>query len=531
MEGNFSHICEKLITKSMKSKLIAAFLFTIFSVSNISASIIKNGDNFDPKKPNVIKILGVIDEEIYVYYPTIFAINFFVFQSHYIAKLDADFKIVMKKEIDVKIKNFFDIRIVEGKIMLFLSEGKNKKHHSLYSMFYDLKSFEPILKRKEIVNMDLTGGYKKLRKNFTFINSTNQQFNGIEETYFLSYFKSGNKKISIFDNKWDVIFSKDIELSQDEFFVKGNITTNGDYIYSTCKRDDNAENDEYHTTINLLNSDQKLSFKLEAIDKVLININFMINNEGAYIATGYYYDNSLLLVKGVFFLELDIENRKVIEKYSPIDINYTDYHKSERTREFYKKAIEKGKPIYEIYNISSKTFMMSDGSVVLVGECNANTYGKKVDGIEKANGINVFKHGDKGNIFIVKFDVNGNVKSKSIIRKNQNTIDLGLLYASYDIIQDNDDLLILYNDLKPDLRRKKVEAGILQGCFYNLKTTVLNLTKYDSEKETLSNEILTESSIRNFLYLTKLSYYNIPQRKLYFIEKNYDNYRIGTIEF
>lgn len=338
---------------------------------------------------------------------------------------------VMTLDDDLNLKSTKDVELpeVKGKDVKYISAGQLGLSTYFYSQFFD--------KKMDVMNLyasDLNVSKGTFTNHYEAMSVKDDKFNMFQRPFTVkrsmdsskvmfvaAYPTKGKEKakyaIRVTDNKIGEIWKKDIIFNQlDKNFTPNNYLVDKDgniHISATIRMDRDEKKEKgskgkyyvsifsyFHETGEL--KEYEIGFKNELI----ISANIELNENNEIICTGFYADNKVFDagMKGFFFLRIDPTTKEVVAKsLSPFDKKFLGQLMSER------KA-EKGKGLYGY--LVRKTFPLSDGGMAVISEYYQYTYTESQNG----GGMETWTF---GNVLAFFLDKDGNMKTYSIVKKNQ----------------------------------------------------------------------------------------------------------------
>lgn len=408
----------------IKLKLITSTILIVSLTTNSIAQKVEitNGPQFLMSK-NSEKIVEILNMDR----------NNFSFLTQ---KGNKKFKVMtLDEKLNIQSTKDIELPEVKGKDVKYISAGQLGLNTYFYSQFFD--------KKLDIMNLyasSLNLSKGNFDNHFEAMSVKDDKFNmfqrpftvkrSIDSTkvmFVAAYPTKGKEKakyaIRVTDNKIAEIWKNDIIFNQlDKNFTPNNYLVDKDgniHISATIRMDKDEKKEKgskgkyyvsifsyFHKTGEL--KEYEIGFKNELI----ISANIELNEKNEIICTGFYADNKLFDagMKGFFFLRIDPTTKEVVSKsLSPFDKKFLGQLMNER------KA-EKGKGLngYLVRN----TFPLSDGGMAVISEYYQYTY------MESSNG-NSTESWTYGNVLAFFLDKEGNMKTYSIVKKNQTCYNKG----------------------------------------------------------------------------------------------------------
>jgi hypothetical protein len=340
------------------------------------------------------------------------------------------FKVMtLNDELNVKSTKDVELPEVKGKDVRYLSAGQLGENTYFYSQFFDKK-----VDAMNLYASDLNVSKGTFNQHYEAMSVNDDKFNmfgrpftiqrSIDSTkvmFVAAYPTKGKEKakyaIKVTDNKLNEVWKKDIifkELDKNFTPISYLVDKQGNvHIAATIKMDKDEKKSKeskgkyyvsifsyFHETGEL--KEYEIGFKNELI----ISANLELNQNNEIVCTGFYAENKLFDagMKGFFFMRIDPITKEVVAKsLSPFDKKFLGELMSE-------KKAEKGKGLYNY--LVRKTFPLADGGMAVVSEYYSYTYTQTQNG--GATEIWVY-----GNVLVFFLDKDGNMKTYSILKKNQ----------------------------------------------------------------------------------------------------------------
>lgn len=399
------------------------------------------------------------------------------------------FKVMtLKDDLNLKSTKEVELPEVKGKDVKYISAGQIGENTYFFSQFFD--------KKLEIMNLyasDLNLSKGTFNQHYEAMSVKDDKFNmfsrpftmqrSIDSTkvmFVAAYPTKGKEKakyaIKVTDNKLNEIWKKDIifkELDKNFTPISYLIDKDGNIHIAAIirmdkeqKKSSDAKGKYYVSIFSYFHETEELKeYEIGFKDELIISANLEVNHSNEIVCTGFYAENKLFDagMKGFFFLRIDPKSKEVVAKsLSPFDKKFLGELMSER------KA-EKGKGLYNY--LVRKTFPLSDGGMAVVSEYYVYTETQSQNG--STTQIWVY-----GNVLVFFLDKDGNMKTYSILKKNQ----MCMSKSSGGAVQTN-----LFSSLMSELGLT-LYPGITELPYYGIATMMKDDHVYLVYNENPKNE-------------------------------------------
>lgn len=304
---------------------------------------------------------------------------------------EIDAKGNLKRTVESILPDYMDrkqyitnVVMVNGYIYVY-TNAQDKKTEMNYFL-YDEINIATLKASGKIQKLDEIKYEKRNNKGkFTIITSPNQKKILLYKT--LPYEKGGKEKyeMTVFSDKMEEIWKEEFELPYLDNIIAVNrifIDDEGDVFISAKKyaentstkglsREERKKNHYYDMVLFFIRKNGKdfKEFEIDVENKWITDIRFGIANNGKIVASGFYSEKSSYGIRGVFFLSIDKETRK-ITKYSlknfDVEFFYTNLSEKKKAKAMKKEEQGKGRGLLEFK--FRDLIIREDGGVVLVAE-------------------------------------------------------------------------------------------------------------------------------------------------------------------
>lgn len=529
--------------KNLKSlTLLASILISgIISAQNVE---IINGKPFQVDKKNeyIVNVLNSSKE------------NF-----SFLTKRRKKYKLIsLDKNLGLESSKPIELPEVKGKEVKYITAAKLGDKTYFFSRSWDKKSSTYTLYASEI-NLKTA----KFDKHIEVLKAKDDKFNflsqpftitrNIDSTkilYTIQYPTKGKEKakfgFAVTDNnmnelwKNDIIFDElDKNFTADQFLVdkNGNV-----HITATVKMDREEKKSKgaasrYYKAIYSYFYDKKdlVQYEVGFKDEIILSSSFKLNERDELVCTGFYGEKKLFDagMKGFFYLRIDPNSKQVVAKsLSAFDKKFLGELMSAR------KA-EKGKGLFNY--LVRETFNLSDGGMAVVCEY-YNHYTT-----QDQNGNTATETWIYGNVLVFFLDKDGNMKTYSILKKNQiaRNVYNGLFnqlismaftptganvpYYGIGCMLKDDKLQLIYNENPKNAERLKADK---KPKSVRQNKSVTNLVQFDRDGK-ISSTTLFKSKDNSAGYKMPVMpeyHYNYSKDGMIVIGKKGRNVRMVNIE-
>jgi hypothetical protein len=296
-----------------------------------------------------------------------------------------------------------------------------------------------------------------------------------------------------------------------------------------------AQSDTCCTIVLLANYFQKKSFNINVASEIPVALKLNIKNSECKIINLKSLDASnefSYLINANKGILLNRENGKPeisIVNFDNIDsqvlINSINTKPTEKEEDY---AVEKNSQnnLYEkdFKNLKIKNvFQKPDSSITVVCEqswkeqiCNTLNY--------RFGGVQCFDYFYSMDLFVFYFSAKGELEKMNRFQKPQVTIDDGGTYNSVVSLQNNNDILIMYNDEPSNLIRK---SGRLKTMMYPMSSVLSSIIV--NKNGLLSSQRLSSPKQDNVILRPSKTYYINSSEALILATKN-NKFKIGKIK-
>lgn len=412
-----------------------------------------------------------------------------MFGGYYLSRFD-DLKETKSKRISIavnqNIANFEKVLIVDDIPVVVLTnirDGKEQVFLQKYS--YDLTPKDDALLLAEY---DLIRGMSK--ESIKIIQSNDKKY------FAVLWLLIGKKKdrdvygYAVYDNKFNKVDDGEYEVPFESRYsqITNHLLSNtGDYFFiikEFVKNEDRryGQSDIHYKAMHIYQVRNDLGLEKYTMDvggKRIEAISVNTNDSTAYTITGVYGNNDFPGVSGVFYMQLDFKNQKVLKE------GFQEFHKdfitedwTEKELKKAEKRLEKGKDEPALYNYQMREAqLMPDGSIIGVMEQNYVVVRSFSDTRSMVTFSYTYYYND---IVVFKIGKSGSFDWVEKVRKSQVSVNDGGPLSSFASIIDGNRLRLIFNDNieNYDLSGNYIPNNIYTARF-NLKHNVVAMTEID----------------------------------------------------
>jgi hypothetical protein len=276
------------------------------------------------------------------------------------------------------------------------------------------------------------------------------------------YNKDGPEKFgfSVHDESMKEIWKKDIELpykeelfSVEEYDVsnKGNVFITGmEYKEKkSYKKRDGKPRYKYHV-LGYFDAGQRIKdYEIDLGDRFITDMTTSVRGNGDIICSGFYSDNGTWSIRGIFFVTIDGETKKMKSKsFKEFDEDFITEGLTEKQEQKAKKKAQKKERSLEMYNYRFKEFIQrEDGGAVLIAEqYYTYTTTHTTTGANGSTTTTTTYHYVYKDIIVVNIDPAGQIDWTEKIEKKQHTTNDGGYFSSFSSHVKDDKIFLIYNE-------------------------------------------------------------------------------------
>ncbi len=375
--------------------------------------------------------------------------------GYYLSRFD-DLKETKTKRISISVNNnianFEKVLIVDDHPVVFLSNIKEGKENIYLQQYgYDL---EPRGDAKLMAQYDLIKGMTK--EPIKIIQSKDKKYFAI---LWLLVGKKKDKDVygyAVYDDKFTQVDEGEYEVpyeSRYSYITHHLLSNTGHYFFVVkeyTQNDDRRANqsDVMYKAMHIFqvsNDDGLEQYTIPMQGKRVEALSVNTDDSTAFTITGVYGSNAFSGVNGVFYMQLDFKNKKVIRE------GFQEFYKDFITEDWSEKEIQRvekrsvrGKDEPALYNYQMREAqLLSDGSIVGIMEQNYVVVRTFSDARSMVTYNYTYYYND---IIVFKIGQLGSFDWVDKVRKSQVSTNDGGPYSSYASIVDGDKLRLIFND-------------------------------------------------------------------------------------
>jgi hypothetical protein len=352
----------------MKNTILVIFLLIQVFVSAQSNEL--RWGELKGKSGSLINILPISGDDFYTLsYSGGTAVGSFRLTHHVDFEAYASGKI-MKKAAN-GIANFEDVKVVNNKIYVFLSDKFNGESQ-FYIQEYDNEA-QPIGEAKEIARYALD---KTANKGFfNVITSRDNKYFGVIWEVPSKKERSDRYGYKIFDYDLNEINSGEYELPFEGRFSEISehyLSNTGDYFicvkeFMKSERISLNRHMDYKAMHILHATEDGIEdFELNLEGKRVEAMTMNSDNQRILTLTGVYGDNNIPGVSGIFYVRANFDSQEIVDQgFEPFGKDFITQDWTERQRERSDRRTQRGRSEPQLYNyVMRQSEVMEDGSIV-----------------------------------------------------------------------------------------------------------------------------------------------------------------------
>lgn len=528
---------------NFKSLTLIATLFISGLMYAQNVEVI-NGKPFqvDKKNENIVNVLNPSKE------------NF-----SFLTKRRKNYKLItLDKNLGLESSKPIVLPEVKGKEVKYITAAKLGDKTYFFSKSWDKKS-----KTYTLYASELNLKTAKFDKHIEVLKATDDKFNflsnpftitrNIDSTkilYTIQYPTKGKEKakfgFAVTDNsmnelwKNDIIFDElDKNFTADQFLIdkNGNV-----HITATVRMDRDEKKEKgaasrFYKAIYSYFYEKKdlVQYEVGFKDEIILSAMFKLNEKSELVCTGFYGEKKLFDagMKGFFYLRIDPTTKQVVAKsLSPFDKKFLGELMSAR------KA-EKGKGLMNY--LVRETFNLSDGGMAVVCEYYLHYT------TEDQNGNTTSETWKYGNVLVFFLDKDGNMKTYSILKKNQIARNVygslpqqlismaftptgaNVPYYGIGCMLKDDKLQLIYNENPKNAERLKADK---KPKSVRQNKSVTNLVQFDRDGKITSTTLFKSKDNKEGYKMPVMPeyHYNYSKDGMIVIGKKGKNVRMVNLE-
>jgi hypothetical protein len=430
------------------------------------------------------------------------------FKKFRVMSLDEDLKVDVSKELELMEVNNKEVKFVDagqiGDVTYFFSQSFDRKSNemNLYASDLDISVGE-FNEHFEALNIQ-DDKFGVFNRPFSVIRSIDSSKILYVCTYPTKNRENARVAVKVTDNQMNELWKKDIifdQLDKDFSVLEYLVDKNGNIHISASIRMDNEEKREagakgrYYVSIYSYfhETDELKEYEIGFKDEIIMTSHLELNDKNEIICTGFYTEKKLFDsgMKGFYFLRIDPKTKQVIAK------NLSAFDEAFLGELMSKRKAQKGKGISNY--IIRDTYSMPDGGITVVAEYYQYTQ------LQDQNGNIVKEIWTYGNVLVFFLDAQGNMKTYSILKKNQTCSTKGtfgtllalagitaspganeLPYYGIGTMMTGENLYLLYNENPKNAERLKADKNPKS---VRQATSVTNLVTFTRDGDITSNTL------------------------------------------
>lgn len=288
----------------------------------------------------------------------------------------SNFKITATGKIEIKadgtLANFEDAEVVNGQLLVFLSDKKEGKNH-----FYMQKYGEDMLpsgQAIELANYEMEKGRSK--GFFNIISSRDKNFFGVVWEIPGKKDEKDRYGFKIYDKNLVEIADGDYKLpylGKLSVINQHYLSNTGDYFINVTEFSEPTEKKLFKSYLNYkamhilhITSDDLVDFEIDLEGKRVEAMTMNSDNNRLFTVTGIYGEPGKAGVTGLFYLRANFDKQEVIDEgFEKFGKDFITQDWTDRQKEKADKRQQKGKGEPQLYNYQMRqTEVLSDGSLV-----------------------------------------------------------------------------------------------------------------------------------------------------------------------
>lgn len=394
----------------------------------------------------------------------------------------------LKMLVDYSIASFEDVRVINDKLTLFLSDKKDGKNLLYMKVFND--SIEPVGKDILLASYEMIKGHSKGW--FKIIESRNKEYFAVlweipakgdnRDRYGFKIFDKELNEIN--DGEYPIPFDR--ELSE---IHAHHISDKGDYFLSITEYKE-GEGRGFRNKLDFkavhifhIAEDGLQDFTLELNGKRVEAMAMTSDTNNIFTITGIFGNPGEYGVKGVFYQRMDLNNGEILsEGFRDFDKDFITLGWTEKEKKRAKRREERGKGEPQLYNFKMKeAVIMPDGSIVGTMEqyyIQTRTYTDSRTG--QSSTTYYYYYND---IICYKINTDGEFNWLDKIRKYQVSTNDGGPYSSYSTFVNNNKIYFVFNDSSDNYDEKGsfLDPEKIEMTNYSKRKNVVALASIDLE--------------------------------------------------
>ena len=378
-----------------------------------------------------------------------------LFSSTYLTRYD-DFSKGETKKISYKVDggtgSFNDMIVVDGKVVVFITDRKN----GMYKLYYQIynKKCIPETNPKLVIEYKSPKGFKR-GDYFKIIQSKNKKY------FVVEYAVPGNKTendrygYKIFDDSFEIIGEGEYESpygSKESDITNRYISNTGDLfvgikVYNTNSKGrvrDFSSLKKY--IICFIKGDELEEMDLDFKKKTVTDLTFSSDDNRILTCTGLYGEDRVA-TKGAFYCQMDFRNKTIIyEGFSEFKKDFITEGWSDRAKKRANKLEAKGKGTPQLTKYDFRdVHTTKDGAIIVAME---QYYVVVVTTTDSKGNTRTTYHYYYNDVIVYRVQENGTFDWIKKVSKRQHTINDGGYLSSIGGYFTDDAYVFYFNDHK-----------------------------------------------------------------------------------
>ncbi len=476
-------------------------------------------------------ILGKIDGDIYT---TRSEYGLLTKSKYDIRKYDSDFNLVFEKELDLPKDNF----VKQGSFLcndtIFVFLSYYDKDQDVNYLYGSTISKDGTINLPLIEVAAIEADNKRKRNYFLIAENTNNT--GFLVTVTSRYEKNEEKNLQFIslDHEFENMHQADLNLpfkdnALDLLQVKA--TPEGN-IHILASVTENTEERRDENTLRILtyykDTKELHEHKIDLDQNYITGYELEFRKNGNLILSGFYSDNRLISMKGIYFVEIDTKNKRLVHSKT------TDFTTDFKKLFISERKAEKGQ---ELWHFKMRgIYLKDDGGIMFLAEYyqqNATSFESTSKRFNSSTNIVTTSTGgssntdyyDYGHIMVADMDSEGNINWWTKIAKLQNTTNDNGVYGGINHWFRNNSIYIIFNDHEKNIN--EVDPAQLRNL--SIKRSWAVLVTINSEGETKKTPLF--NSKEKDAYLVPKEGYNISENEQIIMAGTKRHFRFCLVSF
>lgn len=519
----------------MMKKLIA-FVIILCAYIGSFAHEIKFGPEEKSQKRNSVRILGKLDNKLYVFKTS----YQFGLVKHSLQQLHPEsLESSQEAEIDLMSYEILEVTIFNDQILVFLNEEDNQaKKEILYYNVYDKNTLQLKEARNELTSFDMKDGILRRRSgSFNIEISENGEY--LAAYYDLPYAKGEPERfgVIVYDKEFNVLIDKQFSLPvAEELMNLGWVhMSNSGKFYVTAKEYKEKKvfyspDNVVHHVYELTEEGKLIDYIIDIPEKYVHEYSLAVNDQNDLICTGLYSLNGRSGIAGGFFLMMGGDSHEIEkESYTEFPLEFVFDDLNDKQKEKAEKRQQKGKNPPQLLNHDVRDMVAtSDGGAVLCAEEFVITEVRTTD----AQGMTQISYRYHYNtIIVMKLNSEGDFEWYAKIPKYQTSVDDGGYYSSYAFHVHKDKMYFMFNDNAKNYEDGNATGGKTYSSTVGKKNNVVSLVELNLSDGTISKAKMFGRDDLSTIVVPKVYASDREDNVLYIFSKKKKSERFGRIKF